>query len=193
MLQNFIAHIYSNEADVERLCSSTASQNAANNKLSTCMIEAIRKVVTQKKSIPIISTSPFEIFLNDICQRCGEPADDPYVTGCTHIYCRECVEALEIDAAAEGKDGAECQACGVVYRERRALGSVNEHKDVEDANTSRRPTQTCNTWDSDSPWVSADGHVLSSTKTAAVIAQAEEWLKDEPNQKIIIFSQWHMM
>ncbi|KAL8865939.1 MAG: hypothetical protein Q9174_006598 [Haloplaca sp. 1 TL-2023] len=40
-------------------------------------------------------------------------------------------------------------------------------------------------------WISYGGDILSSTKTAAVMNQIEEWQRDEPEKKIIVFSQFH--
>ena len=41
-------------------------------------------------------------------------------------------------------------------------------------------------------WCSLDSEVLHSTKSAAVVQQIEDWLKDFPRQKIVVFSQFHL-
>lgn len=42
-------------------------------------------------------------------------------------------------------------------------------------------------------WIRKDGGTLPSSKSVAVVEQIDQWLTEEPDKKIIVFSQWHMM
>ena len=133
------------------------------------------------------------------CNKCGDPADEPMVTSCMHLYCTECLRSMAVEAAAKGKEATPCSACGVEYTEARPCPALKElevddipllgQKSNEDGTPTERPRRTAK---DNMKWCDMDGQVLPSTKTAAVQVQVEKWLKDFPKTKIIVFSQFHL-
>lgn len=96
-------------------------------------------------------------------------------------------------AAENGEDNASCIECGKIYNESRPCSGLAELEMRESSiPTSKRPRQRRRP-DEFLKWINAGGKVLRSSKTAAVQAQIEKWLKDEPDKKIIIFSQFHTL
>ena len=133
------------------------------------------------------------------CHKCGEPPDDPWITSCMHVYCGECLRLLGYEAASNDEDRATCQAkgCGEVFDESQPYGGLQE-LDFEgppapqngEGQSKIRPKRGVK---DNMKWVDFDGQILPSTKTAAVQAQIEKWLREEPTKKIIVFSQFHLL
>ena len=132
----------------------------------------------------------WQLRLRTVCQRCGEPPVDPLVTDCFHIYCEECLLSMAHDAAAKGHDHTACMQCETIYSKSESCRGL---KELEfDEFTILNETKTKN-GKVNMEWVSYDDNLVLSTKTTAVRAQVDQWLRDEPDKKIIIFSQFHMM
>ena len=133
-----------------------------------------------------------EFAKRSICHKCGGPPDAPWVTDCYHVYCRECLLAIAIEAGDRSEEGAQCLECGTRFKESKPCEGVKElHEGIPEPQTAsmKRHKQPENPL----KWIEMEGHLLQSTKSAAVRLQLEEWLRREPNKKIIVFSQWHMM
>ena len=115
------------------------------------------------------------------------------MTDCLHLYCKDCLTAMDQAAAENGENNASCVECGHTYAESRPCSGLVE-LDMPDGliSTSQRSRQRC-TADEGLKWMSIGGNVLRSSKTAAVQAQIEKWLKKEPGKKIIIFSQFRTL
>lgn len=96
-------------------------------------------------------------------------------------------------AAENGENNAACVECGHVYQESRPCSGLAE-LEIRDSltPTSERPRQRHDP-DDGLKWINVGGSILRSSKTAAVQAQIEKWLEDEPRKKIIIFSQFHTL
>lgn len=97
-------------------------------------------------------------------------------------------------AAAENEeDSVSCVECGHVYTECRPCSGLAE-LEMNDGliPTSQRPRRRRNP-DEGLRWINVGGKVLRSSKIAAAQAQIEKWLKDEPEKKIIIFSQFQAL
>lgn len=129
------------------------------------------------------------------CQRCKYPPEDPWVTSCMHLYCKECLEANAHDSVARGEERATCLVCSTVYEECHPCEGLKELEGEESllgsgSTPSKRPKKDPN---ADLQWIDVKGELLPSSKTAAIEAQLERWLTDEPNKKIIVFSQFHML
>lgn len=133
------------------------------------------------------------------CHKCGEPPDDPWITSCMHIYCAECLRVIIYEAASNDDDRATCQAenCGEVFDESQPCGGLQELDFKEppapqngEGEPKIRPKRRVKDI---MKWVDFDGQILPSTKTAAVQAQIEKWLREEPTKKIIVFSQFHLL
>lgn len=124
---------------------------------------------------------------------CRDTPDEPWVTDCLHLYCKECLTAMAHAAAENGEDSASCIECGHIYAESRPCTGMAE-LEIRDglSRTSETPPQR-RSRNEDLKWMNAGGRILRSSKTAAVQAQIEKWLKDEPKKKIIVFSQFHAL
>ncbi|KAL8991057.1 MAG: hypothetical protein Q9169_007960 [Polycauliona sp. 2 TL-2023] len=140
-----------------------------------------------------------EMKARSLCHKCGDVPEIPHVTDCYHLYCMECLRAIQEQAAIEGQEHAECYECGKRFLEARSCSGIAEleiDQPVSQAtgrgilgaiapkrNTDKETLQ----------WINYGGEVLPSTKTAAVVAQVEDWQRADPNKKIIVFSQFHTL
>ena len=142
------------------------------------------------------------------CHRCKNPPEDPMLTSCLHVYCAECLTGMALDTAQTNEEHTKCIECNEAFtssspckglKELEAdaapslipakASTANTHG-VRDEDAAKRRHRTLK---ENMSWVTMDGNILPSTKTAAVVAQIDEWLKQFPTQKIIVFSQFHLM
>lgn len=124
------------------------------------------------------------------CGRCTCPPDDPWVTDCMHVYCKECLVAIAYEAAQNGKERADCQRCKSAFFESKPcddLEGLTTWSNLTKEEVIRRKREDF------IEWINKDGRILQSTKTAAVQAQIEQWLTSDPLKKIIVFSQFHTL
>ena len=134
-----------------------------------------------------------------ICRRCEDCPEEPYVTNCFHIYCHDCLVAMQTEAAQENENGAKCLECDQRWRECRPCTGIQE-LELDPANPLPPPVpgpgDRCSSRkakDEDMKWINYGGRVLPSSKTAAVQAQIEEWFRTAPDEKVIVFSQFYTM
>lgn len=130
-----------------------------------------------------------------LCHKCRDVPDEPYVTDCFHLYCKECLNAMALAATEKGEYETACLECGIIFKESRpcvGLVELDQGDDLTAASPGASP-RTRRDPDQDIKWINMGGRILPSSKTAAVQAQVEIWLRDEPEKKIIIFSQFHML
>lgn len=127
-----------------------------------------------------------------LCHKCRDPPDEPYVTSCLHVYCKECLNALAYEAARRDEAETACLDCGSIYTESRPCDGLKELQ-MDAEGSGRTSPRTRKDPEADLKWINFNGSILPSTKTAAVQAQIETWLKDEPDKKIIVFTQFHML
>ncbi|KAI4199694.1 MAG: hypothetical protein LQ350_004416 [Teloschistes chrysophthalmus] len=144
-----------------------------------------------------------EMKARSLCHKCRDVPDIPYVTDCYHLYCLECLTTLQQEAAARGDMRAACCECARVFQESSCCTGIAE-LEIEAATSESATPLVIVTNRSNSrerrdqekealKWINVGNKVLPSTKTAAVIAQIEEWQRVEPNKKIIVFCQFHIM
>ncbi|KAL8798933.1 MAG: hypothetical protein Q9182_006280, partial [Xanthomendoza sp. 2 TL-2023] len=143
-----------------------------------------------------------EVKARSLCQKCGDVPEVPHVTDCFHLYCVECLRAIQEEAAINGQQSASCCACAERFKQAKCCTGIAE-LEMEPAPTAARgpgtASSTGKTTSRHDPekatlrWLNYNGEVLPSTKTAAVVAQVEEWKRAEPDKKIIIFSQFHVL
>ena len=138
-----------------------------------------------------------EIKARSLCHKCGDVPENPYVTDCYHLYCYECLRALQHYAAVAGEEGAACCACDTRFADARCCTGIAE-LETDASGTPALPASASrasrpNTEKETMRWINYNDVVLPSTKTAAVQAQIEEWQNTEPDKKIIVFSQFHML
>ena len=132
-----------------------------------------------------------------LCNKCNSPPDDPYVTSCYHMYCKECLNHMAYEASKNNQDQTECLQCGEPFSESKPCNGIEEIEMEEIApsgrtvgkNRQRRKKYQ----DNAVRWLDLEGDVLQSSKTLAVKMQIETWLKEEPEKKIIVFSQFLLL
>ncbi|MCJ1383851.1 hypothetical protein MMC17_006965 [Xylographa soralifera] len=132
-----------------------------------------------------------------LCHQCKDVPSEPWVTSCLHLYCKECLNAMAIEAATLDEDHATCRECGSIYTETRPANGMKELGESDISNNSQdgqeqRAPRRRNA-EEDMKWLEYEGSILPSAKTAALVAQIEEWVKQEPKSKIIVFTQFQMM
>ncbi|MCJ1402525.1 hypothetical protein MMC11_005745 [Xylographa trunciseda] len=109
----------------------------------------------------------------------------------------ECLNAMAIEAATMNEDHAACRECGVIYTETRPASGMKELGEVDVNDNSQEGPQKVSrrrrSAEEDMKWLEFEGSILPSAKTAALVAQIEEWVKEDPKSKIIVFTQFQMM
>lgn len=132
-----------------------------------------------------------------LCHKCRDVPEVPWVTDCYHLYCFECLNSLQQEAAVRGEARAACCACARIFEQTSCCSEIEELAAVASSSAPASPAGSAasrrNAEKEDLKWISFGGEVLPSTKTAAVRAQIEEWQRDEPDKKIIVFSQFHTL
>ncbi|KAL8754250.1 MAG: hypothetical protein Q9199_004477 [Rusavskia elegans] len=142
-----------------------------------------------------------EMKARSLCHKCGDVPEVPHVTDCFHLYCFECLRALEQEAAIEGEEHAACYECGKRFQEARSCTGIAELEMEPPIRAGAAGskifgsnlTPNRNSEKETMRWINFGGEVLPSTKTAAVVAQIEDWQRVEPDKKIIVFSQFHTL
>jgi hypothetical protein len=136
-----------------------------------------------------------------LCHKCGDAPVDPQVTDCLHLYCGECLKAVALEAAQDGEDPKSCLECGKVYS---VVRPCSGFKELDYAGKPPRAAiQTASVSTTDPPRqekgntkridMRDDGSILPSAKTTALVLQIEDWLRQDPKAKIIVFTQWPTM
>lgn len=134
-----------------------------------------------------------ELKTRTLCHSCGEPPESAMVTSCLHVYCQECLQGMANTASANDQDETACLECGVVFTGAEPCAALKELEwdDYwllnETAGRKKRPTKV------NMEWVAYENKIVMSAKITAVRKQVEKWLEEEPDKKIIIFSQFHMI
>ncbi|KAI4113231.1 MAG: hypothetical protein LQ345_005743 [Seirophora villosa] len=145
----------------------------------------------------LISTSDAaEFSKRSTCPRCESPPENAYVTSCMHVYCHECLLAMATIAAASD-ERTKCLVCESVYNGSEPCGGMKELNHeigtglAANGNAAKKkrhkpPKDLLK-------WIRRREGVLPSTKSAGVVDQIDRWLTEEPEKKIIVFSQWRMI
>ena len=154
-------------------------------------------VKLRKRLIKLRDSSKLdELKAEQLCQKCGNIAEFPYVTSCLHVYCKECLEFLAYEASKNDQDHTLCRTCGTSYTKTEPCSGLKELviDDFTDlsADLSLKGKKS-NNGKVNMHWVAYDDELVMSAKTLGVQAQIEKWLEEDPNKKIIIFSQFLMM
>ena len=152
-----------------------------------------------------------ELHARSICHKCREQPDDPWVTSCYHVYCKECLTAMAAESGGRGEPRVSCLECGIVYDEAtectglRELGfnspttvtKAKENRERKNSKTAKGKKGRRNVPDSDDEseeedvdWIELNGALLPSAKTTATKACILNWLREDPETKIIIYSQF---
>ena len=134
-----------------------------------------------------------EYYRRTKCHSCGDPPENAIVTSCLHVYCEECLQVLANRAGAEDQNETACLACGVTYTGAEPCDDLKELEwddswVLNDIASCKKRSKKFNM-----EWVFHKDTLVMSAKITAVQRQVEEWLLEEPDKKIIIFSQFHMI
>lgn len=138
--------------------------------------------------------------------------DDPYVTSCFHVYCKECLTAMSFESAQREEVQVSCLECGTFYGEASpcsglqelgynsptTIAKVEKNRERKNSKASKKKKKDSKeTGDSESgsepedvDWIELQGAPLPSAKTSATKACILNWLKKAPETKIIIYTQF---
>lgn len=134
-----------------------------------------------------------------ICTTCKKPEKNPWITSCHHLYCMKCLENMQIEAAENEQDHAMCRDCGKAFYHSHP---VNADSDDDSQAGPSGPTTRSRAKKAPEPekedlrgdWLNLGGqNVLPSAKTIAIKAQVLNWVQENPNVKIIIYTQFLAM
>lgn len=129
-----------------------------------------------------------------ICSMCKDVAEKPFITGCSHTFCHDCIQD-EMTKQNSDLESYECPRCQSIFY------SIQEYKGAEandvllDGSNGIMSEGNAYHWRpnfQDSEWFkmcSKDGvELIPSAKTIAVKAQILRWQNEAPNDKIL--SKW---
>ena len=134
-----------------------------------------------------------------LCCGCRQPPDNPYVTSCFHIYCLTCLKDLQASFARRAMERHRCNECGQFYTESKPCKDlVDQFNPVYENSDSEQPypdalapgTMAKSKKSKIQSWLNMNGEVLPSAKTLAVKAQILEWISENSDVKIIVYSQF---
>jgi SNF2 family DNA or RNA helicase len=138
-----------------------------------------------------------EMNKRSLCYKCGGVPDNPYITSCYHIYCKECLQAMLFNAGQTGKDKAKCLACDAEFEHCEPCHGFEQAgfklNSPVTGSSNRRGRKSADSDGSDVDWLSLGGSILPSAKTLAVKAQIQNWIDEDQDAKIIIFTQFRPM
>jgi SNF2 family DNA or RNA helicase len=131
------------------------------------------------------------------CHMCNQdPAKDPYLTECSHIYCKTCITTIGFEAASQGFP-ARCRVCSRVYKSSAPFDPKKQQEPDGEASGSKngkpkksKPRKTSNKGDKDFLMNNPEITPLPSAKTIAIKAQILNWMEENPKVKIIVFTQF---
>jgi SNF2 family DNA or RNA helicase len=136
------------------------------------------------------------------CGECGRHPTRPWTTSCGHLLCDTCYEDVMATAAEEARTNGRCKACGTIFA---ACARCDEEDDDNVPGPSsgtrnrarqqrRREKERLDREDVEDDWLSLGGpEVLPSAKTLAIKSQILNWISENPNVKIIIYTQFLTM
>ncbi|KAI9852139.1 MAG: hypothetical protein M1838_001763 [Thelocarpon superellum] len=133
-----------------------------------------------------------------MCHICDDMAVEAQITDCSHVFCLACILHTCQESAAAGEAYTKCPECQHAFSGLTPYTLLQANVDParsaspaadtnEDAGRKGRGKK------SKDLWMNQSGDLLPSAKTIALKAQILDWMKDGPNDKIIIFTQWRLM
>jgi SNF2 family DNA or RNA helicase len=144
------------------------------------------------------------------CCVCGDMPQDARITTCYHVYCQECLEQIMMEAA-DMNQGVRCKECGVIFdgthsaedrmdfdaadkkrKSRKGYDAAEESdSDVEMRKTGRGWKTRQEKEQREPDWIDMEGkNILPSAKTIEIKAQVLNWIAENQDVKIIIFTQF---
>jgi SNF2 family DNA or RNA helicase len=132
-----------------------------------------------------------------LCSWCGKPPTTPWSMSCSHLICADCLEQAN-EEAAEGL--STFMACNICSRIPTFVQEVEDEDDESQQAVSRgtrskkkKPKKSSSEDGEEFPkeWLnSIDDDLLPSAKTIAIKAQIMNWIKENKDVKIIVFTQF---
>ncbi|KAI9790308.1 MAG: hypothetical protein M1833_001967 [Piccolia ochrophora] len=140
-----------------------------------------------------------EVDDHHICPICSDVCVTPWITQCKHIFCKECITAVCQAFSAVGSDYTECPTCQHTFTMSRPLESGEQKRrgsqggggssigdEASDTRRNKKKKQQ-------NTWLNLPGDIPLSAKTKAVKEQIVQWLRVFPTDKIVVFTQFHLM
>lgn len=134
------------------------------------------------------------------CGSCDKKPQNPWITSCGHLICEApCLDNANIEAAENGQDQTACKVCGTIPTS--IVPCSSEEKSTESvAQSTRAQTKKKKNRQQPSPeheaikenWLNHPD-ILPSAKTIALKAQILNWIKENPQIKIIVYTQFLAM
>lgn len=141
-----------------------------------------------------------EITDKTLCASCKSPPVEPYISGCHHNYCYNCLEDLRWIASQDGnKNDPCCLECGakVNFHSIERCSREDHASFGQGSPGSGRPRVAkgvSSPIETDTDWFTIGGPIMQSAKTKAAVSQIEQWLQEDESKKqarskIILFTQ----
>lgn len=108
-----------------------------------------------------------------ICNICGDVAQDPHITDCKHVFCKDCIQQRCLQSASAGSDYTECPACRFAFNraEPYAELSARENDTSQESLATEADTDARRGTKEKAPkddWLKMGGDLLPSAKLTAV-------------------------
>jgi SNF2 family DNA or RNA helicase len=118
----------------------------------------------------------------DKCAICLDPKEDPVMTKCRHAFCRDCIQGVIENCMERNQLPTPCPLCKKPIESEEELRSLREveieaGRDADDGKC----------------WTDQGLEFTHSAKTIALRDQLAEWRQTNPDDKIVIFSQFTKM
>ena len=138
-----------------------------------------------------------ELREHSLCHKCGDPPEEPYVTSCLHVYCKDCLTDLAYNASQQDQDETPCAKCGEFFTESQPCEDLKELQ-IRDLSASifqgnKEKTDEKKPFKLTMTYIDSKEGLLLSTKVAAVKVQLEKWIEEDPDGRIIVFTEWLMV
>lgn len=143
-----------------------------------------------------------EITRRTRCAACKQPPSEAMVTSCHHVYCHDCLNELAASAHRKLREQVQCIECGIVFHDARpcereleefSAGGNPSTGSSEDSSSSTGSSKKKKKKPELENWLYMKGEVLPSSKTVALKAQIMTWIAEDPDVKIIVYSQFIAM
>ncbi|KAF2750189.1 hypothetical protein M011DRAFT_397133 [Sporormia fimetaria CBS 119925] len=123
---------------------------------------------------------------------CTKGPKNLWLTACGHLYCEVCyLEAMLSAGEEEGNQCVTCMKCGSIWKSARPCDVEDDQEERFSVPTTGNGRQRVRADKEElkNDWISMCGpKLLPSTKTVAVKAQILNWIDENPNVKIIIYT-----
>ncbi|KAF2451686.1 hypothetical protein P171DRAFT_401395 [Karstenula rhodostoma CBS 690.94] len=135
-----------------------------------------------------------------VCSDCQQPPRGAWLTSCGHILCDGCYETAVLEAAEDDRENGTCKGCGSVFTHANELQANGDEQAYSMPMTrakrqqQSKEIQRIEQQDIADDWLSLGGEgVLPSAKTVALKSQLLNWIAENPNVKVIIYTQFLAM